>query len=87
MDESFQPVTLAGRGTFDGTGTFAGTEWRVLGDDFGPVPVFHTTFTVSSDCTGETSSGYYFVWVGDGSEAFGIRTARSWVAIGSMKKQ
>jgi len=87
VDESFQPVTLAGRATLDGAGSFDGTEWRVLGDDFNPVPVFHISYTVSSDCTGETNTSYYFVPVGDGSDAFLIRTASGYVTTGSMKKQ
>ena len=87
VDESFQPVTLAGRATLDGAGSFDGTEWRVLGDDFNPVPVFHISYTVSSDCTGETNTRYYFVPVGDGSDAFLIRTASGYVTTGSMKKQ
>ena len=85
VDESFQPATVTGRGTFDGVGRFVATEWRVVGDEF-ITRSFDTPYTVSSDCTG-TTGGSYFVLVGDGSEAFAIATTRNYPDTIILKKQ
>ena len=84
-DESFQPYTLVGRFTSDGAGTVVATERRVTGDDF-TTPSFSVSYTVSSDCTGETGA-IYFVFVADGSEAFVINKSGPRTDTGFFKKQ
>ncbi len=85
-DESFRPAGIIGLATFDGVGRITGTESRNVGGESVTLPV-DTTYTVSSDCTGETAGLSHFVLVGDGSEAFLIRTIDGWVVTGFPKRQ
>jgi hypothetical protein len=85
INESFQPYTLAGRFTSDGSGTIVTAERRVTGDEY-TTPSFSVPYTVSSDCTGETGA-LYFVLVGDGSEVFATNSRNGRTDTGFFKKQ
>ena|GEM_PF-1806089 len=86
VDESFRPAGIIGLATFDGEGRITGTELRNLGGESVTLPI-KTTYTVASDCSGETAGLSYFVLVGDGSESFLIRTIDGWVVTGFPKRQ
>jgi hypothetical protein len=84
--ESFSPVGIIGWVTFDGVGSLTGTELRNVGGRLVALPI-DTTYTVGSDCAGQTAGLSYFVLVGDGSEALLIRTIDGWVVTGFPKRQ
>jgi hypothetical protein len=86
VEGSFRPAAITGLVRFDGVGRVTGTESRNVGGE--PVQLqVDTNYTVAGDCSGETAGLSYFVLVGDGSEAFLIRTIDGWVVTGFPKRQ